>query len=283
MKKLLGTLTGTIFGAASLTHAQTMPRGGSAVRGVVSVRGALPLAGALVVRGGLVPDSVRSDSAGRFVIQGLTPGRHTFTVRHMGFEPVGFEILFYSDTTVVVDVPLEPRIVALDTLGIVGDRALGAYDRKLTSVGFEERRRQAERSATDATFLTPQDIDRRKPSRLSHLLEGQRSVHVQSVSNGWGAIARGRDNRCLMTVWVDGQLFYPTPGRLVSGGGLSGMFTASPPGPSLTMGGGDDLGVNGIAINDVAAVEIYPSPSGTPPQFQSLSGTCGAIVIWTKQ
>lgn len=274
MRRLFGLLTGILVATCSAARAQVAPHHGSAVRGIVTALDGGPIAGALVVRGGLVPDSVLSDSLGRFAIHGLTMGRHAFAVRRVGFVPVDFEIAFQADTTIDLEVRLEPRVAILDTITVRGGDELGNFGRKLRAVGFEERREQAERTATDATFLTPQDIGRRRPARLSHLLEGQRSIKIAYA--GIIAIAYGRDGRCVMSVWVDGQemrgLFPVRQER--------GMFSSSPGvAPNLAANPGLDL----IAATDVAAVEIYPSPTGTPPQFQNLTGTCGAIVIWTKQ
>lgn len=253
--------------------AQEAPRG-SSVRGVVRAAGGGPLVGSSVVRLGTPPDSVASDTGGRFVLLGLARGHHYFTVRHVGFVPVDFEVTFLADTSVDVDVPLEQHVIVLDTIRVRGAEELGLFERKLRAVGFEERREQAERSATDATFLTPEDIGRRRPLRLSHLLEGSRSVKIGYA--GIIAVAYGRDGRCVMSVWLDGQEMrnlFPVrnEGRAFS------TNPGSPPNPASTPG------LDLIAASDIAAVEIYPSPSGTPPQFQNLTGMCGAIVIWTKQ
>ncbi|MHB0948402.1 MAG: hypothetical protein ACYC4J_05000, partial [Gemmatimonadaceae bacterium] len=40
----------------------------------------------------------------------------------------------------------------------------------------------------------------------------------------------------------------------------------------------DDL----VLARDVAAMEVYVSPAGTPGQFRDISKPCGAIVIWKK-
>lgn len=279
---LVSLLAGTTASATTSAVAQH-PIGRSAVQGVVTSASGV-LAGVQVVRQGLVRDSVVSDSAGRFLVSGLARGRQVFLVRRVGYEPVLFEIEFAGDTTLTVDVTLESVAPVLDTITVHGDSALGPYARKLIGVGFQERRREAQRTATDATFLTPEDIARRKPNRLSHLLEGQRSIHIQYL-NALSAIARGRDNRCLMSLWVDGQMVWPSPGARTASGGLSGVSAGLSGGaaPSSNSGHASDPGIEMILISEIAAVEIYPSPSGTPHQFQSLSGSCGAIVVWTKQ
>lgn len=271
--------------ATATTASAQLPSGRSVVLGVVTDAGG-PLAGARIVRQGLVRDSVFSDSAGRFRLSGLALGRQVFVVRKVGYEAVEFEIEFSADTSVTVDVALESVVPVMDTITIRGDSALGPYSRKLISVGFQERRREAQRTATDATFLTPEDIARRKPNRLASLLEGQRSVHVQYL-NAHGAIARRRDGRCAMSLWVDGQLLWPPPGERTASGGLSGIGAGlsgvSTPATSGGRGRLTDSGIEIVLVTEIAAVEIYPSPSGTPQQFQSLSGSCGAIIVWTRQ
>ncbi|HEX6316012.1 MAG TPA: hypothetical protein VFZ73_14175, partial [Gemmatimonadaceae bacterium] len=45
---------------------------------------------------------------------------------------------------------------------------------------------------------------------------------------------------------------------------------------------GDDFVNEMVPPGHVAAMEIYPSAVGAPPQYQSLNGTCGIVLIWTK-
>jgi hypothetical protein len=41
--------------------------------------------------------------------------------------------------------------------------------------------------------------------------------------------------------------------------------------------------VNELALpGHVAGMEIYPRGVGAPPEFQSLNGDCGVVLIWTK-
>ena len=46
--------------------------------------------------------------------------------------------------------------------------------------------------------------------------------------------------------------------------------------------GGDDF-VNEIVVpSSVAAMEIYPTGMGAPPEFQPMNGSCGVVLVWTK-
>jgi len=47
-------------------------------------------------------------------------------------------------------------------------------------------------------------------------------------------------------------------------------------------GSTDDF-VNEIVVpSSVAAMEVYPRGTGAPPEFQSMNGSCGVVLIWTK-
>ena len=48
------------------------------------------------------------------------------------------------------------------------------------------------------------------------------------------------------------------------------------------LGRGDDFLNEVVMPTHVAAMEIYPSAVMAPPQYQSLNGTCGVVLIWTK-
>ena len=37
-----------------------------------------------------------------------------------------------------------------------------------------------------------------------------------------------------------------------------------------------------VIASQVARVEIYTTPGKTPAQYQSLGGTCGVVLIWSK-
>jgi hypothetical protein len=37
-----------------------------------------------------------------------------------------------------------------------------------------------------------------------------------------------------------------------------------------------------VSANSIAGIEVYPRSVTAPPKYQSLNGTCGVILIWTK-
>ena len=66
----------------------------------------------------------------------------------------------------------------------------------------------------------------------------------------WGSVVRIRGCRPLL--WIDGQRV---------------------PGAEL-----DEV----LNVRDIAALEVYNSFAGIPPQFIDRETNCGAIVVWTK-
>lgn len=249
---------------------------GSIIRGVVSGRDGVALGYAVVIRQSFPADTLRADSVGRFAITGLARGTHAIRFQHIGYDASDVELEFHRDTSITMDIRLGPLAATLEPIEVRSLADLAPFERKLASVGFAERRELAGRTATDATFITPDEINRRHAARICNLLEGQRSVRMRY--NQSRCVPVGRDGRCVMSVWLDGQLVYPPAGAR-SGGGLSGLSVRG----NAVASGQSAEGVEFISVNSIAAIEIYPSPSGTPPQFQSLSGTCGAIIVWTRQ
>ncbi len=263
----------TLFLAAP-AWGQAVPRGNAGVRGTISDPNGRPLPGALVIRDGS-SDTARADSAGRFVVERLALGRHVFRVTHPGYATMEFEAQFERDTTVSVDIPLERGSGGVSAAGTGG--AAG----KLELVGFTARRRAAEGSRGGATFLGPEDLAGRRGGRVSQLFEGVRDVTIRPGRDN-AIILYGHDRRCLMNIWVEGQRLdnvFPPSETYSAAASRRGAGTRYP--------GLDEV----VPADRILAIEVYPRPSQTPPQFQSSmrlssgletqdSGNCGSVVIW---
>ena len=94
----------------------------------------------------------------------------------------------------------------------------------------------------------------------------------------------GRQAGCIMTIWVDGaqvNLYGATIGGDPPRFGFSTGNTAMPP-PTTEAGSRDYSGINEyLGVDQVAAIEVYQSPSEVPPRFDVGRNRCGTIVIWT--
>lgn len=148
------------------------------------------------------------------------------------------------------------------TLGavVVTARATTLLDR----AGFYDRMLRAQRGAMVADFVTPEEIDARAESRVSHLVEGRGAVQLGRTP---GARARtflvGRRG-CQLVILVDGQLVRPEVG-----GGVKAVFL-------------DEI-VDGKGI---AGIEIYPNGTNVPVELMVPIGaiddaSCGVVAIWT--
>ncbi|HSA56731.1 MAG TPA: hypothetical protein VLE53_13560, partial [Gemmatimonadaceae bacterium] len=137
---------------------------------------------------------------------------------------------------------------------------------------FYERMRDAEKGINRGFFITPEELDRRKPDLITRVFQGIPGLSVQFPPGRdgrrdkvvYGPLRTGPGgDRCAMTIYLDGLRVFPT-----LGGGAGTRV--------------DDSLDTLVIPTDVAAIEIYPYPVDAPPQYQSLNGRCGVILLWTK-
>jgi hypothetical protein len=150
--------------------------------------------------------------------------------------------------------------VQLKEVEVTGASSFGSLD----TYGFYRRMKEVERGAARGWFITPEDLERRKPNWITQMAEGLPGIRVcgrASVTCPSGPprneMILGR-NACKMTVFVDNVRI---TGRL---------------------NGRDDPVNEFVLPTHVAAMEVYPTALNAPPQFQPLNGTCGVVLIWTK-
>lgn len=192
-----------------------------------------------------------SDDSGRFQVPYTVSGGATILVRRIGFEPAEVALRGMPDTALRVQM----KAVPVELKGVVVTGA-SAY-RSLDAYGFYRRMQDVERGINHGWFITPEDLERRKPNYITQMADGLPTVHVRrGMFPKDDVIVGGRE--CKMTVYLDNV-------RIV---GKLGRF--------------DDL-VNELVVpTHVAAMEIYPRAVNAPPQYQPLNGTCGVVLIWTK-
>jgi hypothetical protein len=224
-----------------------------------------------------------ADDSGRFMMPSPT-GRFSLLVRRIGFSPEELKIDMAPDTA--IRVRMTAVATSLPEQRITGRAAFVSLDLH----GFYRRMRDAERGANHGYFITPEDLELRKPIQITQMGENTPAVFIKRDPSGnprkytfvgqpcqprqvpggppdrYCVLAIGDNSpntpklyRCLMTVYLDRV-------RIV---GRSGS-------------GADDF-VNEIVVpSSVAAMEIYPRGVGAPPEFQPMNGNCGVVLIWTK-
>ncbi len=178
---------------------------------------------------------------GSFRLTKLLPGPNAFLIRRIGFLPLAFEIEMPAASTVNVHLRLLPAGVELKPMLVEGKRVSPA----LAKTGFYDRQRQG----LAGVFFDPAEFERRALVQTTDILRGVPNVTVSKSSTN--TYVYGRGQKC-MDVYIDG----------------------------VPVGREFDLSRN-MPVEWVKAMEVYPSPAQTPPQFSRQTG-CGAVVVWTK-
>jgi hypothetical protein len=183
-------------------------------------------------------------------------------VRRIGYRPASIEIAAGNDTTISVTMYAVPQRLA-------AVKVMAEQLRKLEMAGFYERLANREKWGGSGQFLTPEDIELRKPHRVTQLLEGLNGVSTRRSDECATALVRcwvavGHDN-CVMAVYLDGHRLEPE--RL------------DPTVPKNR----HPVYIDELAhVADISALEVYSRPTQAPPQYQSDVGRCGIVLIWTK-
>jgi hypothetical protein len=218
------------------------------ITGVVIDSARTPLAYANVTVG--QTRTIANDS-GRFTLRTVGRGPVKLLVRRIGFEIAEVSLPAGADTT--ISVMMAPVPTRLSAVAITASSSA-----KLELRGFYERMRDVDRGINRGYFITPEDLEQRRPNFITQMLEGYPSIRVSAMHGQHYAQILGVGG-CKMTVYLDGV-------RIV------GKLNPRAEEPVNMM----------VKPNEIAGTEIYPRGVGAPPQYQSLNGACGIVLIWTK-
>ena len=137
-----------------------------------------------------------------------------------------------------------------------------------------------QKGTLSATFIGPEEIEKRHPERVSDLLSGVLGVGLMRTDKG-SVVARSGSGTCYMTVMLDGKTLCPPSGcHIYDGNGISlGGGVAMPRGATI-----EDVTVDinrYVGPSDVAAIEVYARGANMPISLQASDNLCGVIAIWT--
>ena len=193
---------------------------------------------------------VQTDRQGRFAIAGVPQGDHRIEVRRIGYADLGHPVTVSRGLTTELEINLVPAPTELDPLVVTAIRP-----RRLEVGGFYERKYYGE-LVSGGTFFTLEDIDRRRPVRITHMLADAPGIRLRCPGSGfrdcWVESPRASGGGCELRGYLDGS---PVPVR--------------------------DLDSIVLPV-EVAGIEVYQGPAQLPPEFAGYDARCGAVVIWTK-
>ena len=213
--------------------------------------------------------STRTDSAGSFTFRDLKPGRHSITVRLIGYESLGTDFQLKPGETVEPEFILRQSVTKLKAVDVKAAAAKGPWSTKLQE--FEERRAMGV-----GRFLTADFFEKQEGAPMSSFLAREVPGLKFITNNGhrWMASTRGgvTDTRsaqsktrelipegCYMQVVINGIV----------------RFNAGENHPMFD--------VEELNSKNIIGFEFYTGAT-TPLQYNvgRVNAGCGTVIIWTK-
>ncbi|NUQ11163.1 MAG: TonB-dependent receptor plug domain-containing protein [Gemmatimonadaceae bacterium] len=205
---------------------------------------------------------VVATAEGRFGFQVDTNAR-SIEIRRIGFEPkVITREAAWPDSGLVIELATLPA--RLERVRVEAAQQI----QSLAIHGFYERQAQLDKGINHGFVVTPEDLEQRKGARTTDFLHNRPGVRVGLVKeagrNGRTGLQPQGLDRCRLEIYIDGIRFYSRP-------------------PEQPLRQGDINFINDLVpTSNIAAIEVYPRAVGAPPKYQSLNGSCGVMLIWTK-
>jgi hypothetical protein len=239
-----------LFGAATPLSAQVRLYGR-----VADERTGEPIAGARVTllnEYGRRVGSLSAGDDGEFEFFIKRHGRHYLHASRIGYrENTSPGLRIGEHSLLRVELRLDPDAVLLAPLEVVA-RAQSRTSPVLAS--YEARLR-----AGIGTFVTRQEIERLRPSRLTDVLATLPGVHLESAGGAGHSrtVHISRAVNCAAQVFVDGFLMNRLPGTVSV----------------------DDL----VAPGAIEGIELYRGTATIPAEFLTPQARCGVVAIWTRR
>jgi hypothetical protein len=251
---------------------------------------------------------VRLSEEGAAILLNIPDGIYLVQARHLGYRPE-WRVARITGDTAHIDFVLPPaeRGSGADGTGLAESR-LRAFLRRAGAIHV-------------GSFVTRVDIERRRPRNLASVLSRVPDVAIDRDASGptVARSARATGPGCAkgMLLFVDGMLpEMPTlenvraptesEGNPRSLGGLraerwtlggsrasgDGSRWAAGTGPRPLAGSHPEVeseqprtrrssALDWVPISLVAGLEVYPSVSDVPPEFQVAGAECGVVLVWT--
>lgn len=214
---------------------------------------------ALIDAEGNVKAQAVTDADGLFSARITEPGVYTIQIVALGYVASSGTTVNYDEERVFLEIDLVPAPIEAEGITVSVEQRV-PY---LEVFGFYDRRDDGR-----GTFLTPEDIQRRKATRSSHLLREVASVLLSEAREPVFARAIGTtpgQGLCVPNIYVDGYpLRTDTQMQNVFSSPMRFDLVVPPP-------------------EQVAAMEVYPGGASIPPQWRTATSGCGVIVVWSRR
>lgn len=209
---------------------------------VLDRQGDAPIAGARLLLQRRSPGSpaslIEADSVGAFEFPPVPAGPYTLLIRQVGYRDLVQELELGSDVRTELTASLVPDAVDLDPVIVTVERTAAPLLPE-----FEARR-----ALGIGTFITREDVERRRPMRVSDLFRTVPGVRV--VSDRLGDAHLMLRGRCTPKVYMDG------------------VATS------------EDLSIDlSLRPVDIEGIEVY-SNATAPVEYGREA--CGVILVWTR-
>lgn len=230
-----------------------------------------PIAGAMVLirkQDGSPVYSAVTDEEGHFRLAhpDQVTEEYGLNVEHVAYGKVSREVTFRPGEQLSVEVLLGDQVIGLDPI-VVTERRRGL----LADVGFYDR---LERGF--GQYIQREEIERRRPSRLTDLMQGRSGLSVVQVETFKydirlvGPVRVGRD--CQPAIWLDGSL----------------VRDAGEPRVDVNPRTKRKIYVQQqlsevVSPDEIEAIELYTGPAGMPMQYGGSNASCGVVLIWTRR
>jgi len=213
--------------------------------------------------------STITDSVGAFRLAGIPPGPQRVRVRRVGYGPLDTTLTFAPRRTLDRRVYLT-RVQTLDSVVVTAN--------SVTLPGFDDHRKVGL-----GQFLTRDELEKHKGTRLSTLLQNMRGTRVNP---GWGNIAWLASSRSAASLdSSSGAWHHPDNSERTLGAKTDCYAKVYVDGHLVSGRSPDDplFDVNSLQPDQIEAVEYYAGPSQTPMEYSTLNAVCGVLVIWTRR
>lgn len=200
------------------------------------------------------PVKIATGAQGKFRITDVQTGTYILTVRRFGYRPTASVISVNAGDTLRLTYSLTPLSAGrLDTVRVT--------ERQMSRNLMEfERRRQL----GVGKFLTSADLERRG------------SIDIGTVLRGFSSLAVVRDDATGVTSLQNRR----DQGEMVNASG-AGACPVQVVVDNIMMPSQFDVELL-PRPKEIAGIEVYAGPSGTPSQFGGTDRRCGMVLIWTK-